>query len=150
MPRWTKGNSGYAGKGKGQGKSALPTDVPVRYDEGFLDELDGRAEVTRTLRQRHGALVGDLGGLDCLSYQEQSVCRRIIHLERLIERQESILLQGGSVDLNYYLSAVNCLSGLLSKIGLKRKAKQLSLKDYLCANNKPEPHPAPTNQGGQS
>ena len=43
--------------------------------------------------------------------------------------------------MHLYLSAINVLSGLYSKVGMKRRAKTLSLKDYL--SNKPEPQLAP-------
>ena len=118
-----------------------PTDVPARFERNFLDSMDGRAEIVRTLRQRLGALVSDLGGLDSLSYQERSLCKRAIHLERLIEKRELTLAHNGTIDESGYLSAINVLNGLFSKLGMKRRSKQISLKDYL--SHKPEPQPAP-------
>lgn len=131
MPKWTKGNSGYAGKGKGQGKSDLPTDIPARYDEAFLEEMDARSEVYKMMSQRLGALVTSLGGLDGLSYQERSLCKRAIHLERLIEKRELTLALDGTIDEPGYFNAVNVLSGLYSKLGMKRRTKLISLKDVL-------------------
>lgn len=125
--------------GKPGQKSEKASEVAKRYRENFLDAMDGRAEVTRTLRERLGGLVSDLGGFDGLSYQERSLCKRIIHLERLIEKDELTLAHNGTIDRHVHFAAVNVLSGLYSKIGLKRRAKTLSLKDYL---NKPEPAPA--------
>ena len=120
-----------------------PTDVPARFERNFLDSMDGRAEIVRTLRQRLGALVSDLGGLDSLSYQERSLCKRAIHLERLIEKRELTLAHGGTVDESGYFSAINVLNGLFSKLGMKRRSKQISLKDYLNAAKKPEPEAPP-------
>jgi hypothetical protein len=86
--------------------------------------------------------VSDLGGLTNLSYQELSLCKRITHLERLLERQESLLAHGGSVDLNCYYSAINTLSGLFSKIGMKRRARKIQrLEEYLKKPQPPEPTP---------
>ena len=140
MPKFTKGNRAYVGA-KGQGKSTLPSDVPARYEEGFLDSMDGRRPIPRQLKQRFGELVSGLGGLDGLSYQEQSLCKRAIHLERLIEKRELTLAHNGTVDESGYFNAINVLSGLYSKLGMKRRRRIVSLKDYL--NAKPEPPEAP-------
>jgi len=119
-----------SGKPGQQGTKA--TEVPARYDEDFLDAMDGRFEVARTLRHRLGQLTADLGGLAGLSYQERSLCRRIVHLERHVEKKELSLAHGGTLDENSYFAAINGLSGLFSKIGLKRRAKQLpTLGEYL-------------------
>jgi hypothetical protein len=126
--------------GKPGQQSEKATDVSGRYDPTL--EVDGRTFVGRTIRDNRRALVSDLGGLTNLSYQEQSVCKRIVHLERLVERQESILAHGGSVDLNCYYSAINTLMGLFSKLGMKRRARKIqSLDEYL--KRTPEPQPAP-------
>lgn len=106
-------------------KSALSTEVAARFDEDFLESMDGRGRTVRTLRQRLGALVSDLGGAPHLSYQEKSLCKRLIHLERLIERKESTLAHGGNIEETNYLSAINTLSGLCGKLGLKRRARQI-------------------------
>jgi hypothetical protein len=132
-----------AGK-KGQ-HSQLNTDVGPRFSEDFLDELDGRVRVARTLRDRLRELTNDLGGVAQLSYQEASLCRRAIHLERQVERLESTLAHGGSVDYTQYFSMINTLSGLFSKIGLKRRAKQVqSLSEYLKDQSAQQSH----NNGG--
>jgi hypothetical protein len=126
--------------GKPGQKSEKATDVSGPYDP--TQEVDGRSVVGRTLRDRLRGLVSDLGGLTNLSYQELSLCKRITHLERLLERQESILAHSGSVDLNCYYSAINTLSGLFSKIGMKRRARKIqSLEDYL-KRSTPAPGPA--------
>jgi hypothetical protein len=80
-------------------KSALSTEVSAQYDESFMEELDGRVRAARTLRQRLRELTNDLGGLANLSYQEQSLCKRAIHIERLIEKKELTLSHGGKVEV---------------------------------------------------
>ena len=98
-----------------------------------MAEMDGRTLVARELRDRLHALSADLGGWNSLSYQERSLCRRVIHLERLTEQKELKLAQGGRLDENLYFNCINSLSGLWSKIGLKRRVKILALTDYLAA-----------------
>lgn len=141
MPKFEKGNRAYLGA-TGQGKSDLPTDIPARYDEAFLEEMDARSEVYKMMSQRLLSLVTSLGGLDGLSYQERSLCKRAIHLERLIEKRELTLALDGAIDETGYFNAINVLSGLYGKLGLKRRAKTLSLKDYL-NSSKTEPPSAP-------
>jgi hypothetical protein len=125
-----------SGKPGQQGNKAV--DVPQRYEEHFMADLDGRTLVARELRDRLHALCADLGGVSSLSYQEVSLCRRLIHLERLVEQKEMRLAQGHRVDENLYFCGINALSGLLSKIGLKRRMKVLSLGDYLEAKATPK------------
>lgn len=110
-----------SGKQGQQGTKA--TEISERYDGDFMSELDGRVRLAKNLRQRLRALTNDLGGLKDLSYMEQSLCKRAVHLERLIEKRELSLAHGGSVDEQSYLSAITTLSSLFSKVGLKRRAK---------------------------
>lgn len=125
--------------GKRGMKSEKETDVPAKHTPGFLEDMDGRTEVSRTLRQRLAALISDLGGLDGLSYQELSLCKRAIHIERLIEKDELSMAHGGVVDRFATIAAINTLTSLFSKIGLKRRAKILNLKDYLANSQQPAP-----------
>jgi hypothetical protein len=120
--------------GKQGQKSRLSTEVAARYHEDFMEAMDGRGRIVKTLRQRLGALVADLGGLAELSYQERSLCRRIVFLERHVEKKELSLAHGGTVAEADYLSAINCLSGLFGKIGISRRARPVqSVEDYMRA-----------------
>jgi hypothetical protein len=121
--------------GKKGAKSVKATEIQPRYEETFMSCLDGRSLVARELRDRLHALTADLGGWSTLSYQERSLCRRVIHLERLTEMKELKLAQGGRLDENLYFNCINSLSGLWSKIGLKRRVKVLALGDYLAAKS---------------
>ncbi len=136
MPKFEKGNKAYL-KASGQGKSNLPTDISTRYGEAFLDEMDGRSPVYKMMSQRLFSLVTSLGGIDGLSYQERSLCKRAIHLERLIEKRELTLALDGTIDEPGYFNAVNVLSGLYSKLGMKRRTKTISLKDVLNQRSAP-------------
>lgn len=123
--------------GKAGQKGTKATDVSKRFRADFLEQMDGRVAAVKTLHERLSALVTDLGGLDALSYQERSLCKRAIHLERLLEHFEGSLAHGGAVDYTQYFSMINTLSGLFTKLGLKRRAKAITLADYL----KPAPGP---------
>ncbi len=125
-----------------KGKGTKPRTVARRFRPSFLSDLDGRYPVVRGLKYRLGCYLSDLGGAANLSTMEQTIVKRIVHLEHLVEQKESTLIAGTGINLNEYLASINTLSNLLSRIGLKRRAKSISLKDYL-NNSKPEPPLAP-------
>ena len=125
--------------GKNSGNGTKPRNVAPRYRPSFLSDLDGRYPVARGLKYRLKCYVSDLGGIETLSRMEETLVKRIVHLEHFVELKESALVNGGPMAVGEYLLAVNCLSGLLSKIGLKRRAKQISLTDYLHDKTVPKP-----------
>lgn len=134
--------------GKNSGKGTKPIDISKRFQTDFLETMDGRVTAVKALHGRFNALATDLGGIDGLSFQEKTLCKRVVHLEALITKMESVLVKGGAVEVHVYLAAINALASLLSRLGLKRRSKQISLRDYL--NTKPEPQAAPLQptQGG--
>jgi hypothetical protein len=121
-------------------------DVSARFRSGFLDTLDGRVAIAKALRHRLGLLMNDLGGLDELSYQEQSLCKRAIHLERLIEKKEEALASGEPVAEVAYFTSINSLVNVLGKIGTKRRPKPVqTLEDYTrekYGTRTPDPDPS--------
>lgn len=117
-----------------KGKGTKPRQVAKRFRPSFLSDLDGRYPVVRGLKQRFACYLSDLGGAASLSTMEQTIVKRIVHLEHLVEQKESALIAGAGTNINEYLASINTLSGLLSRIGLKRRAKMLSLKDYLSSS----------------
>lgn len=125
-----------------KGKGTKPRTVARRFRPSFLSDLDGRYPVVRGLKYRYGCYLSDLGGTANLSTMEQTIVKRIVHLEHLVEQKESAIIRGTATDITEYIASVNCLSGLLNRIGLKRRSKQISLRDYL--NAKPEPLTAPS------
>ncbi|MBI5315847.1 MAG: hypothetical protein HZB34_07740 [Nitrospirae bacterium] len=127
-------------------RSLKPTEMSRRYTAQFLEDMDGRSLIARALRGQLRELTNDLGGIAQLSYQERSLAKRVVHLQRLIEQKERALMQGDPVDQTSYFSAVTLLSSLLSKLGLKRRAKQLpSLTEYLNGKaSSPHAEPTPT------
>lgn len=114
------------------------TEVSDKYSADFLSTLDGRYRDAKTLRDRLGALMSDLGGPTALSYQEMSLVKRCVHLERLLERKELTLAQGGTVDDQTYFSGITTLASLFSKLGLKRRAKVVGTLAELLSQPKAE------------
>jgi hypothetical protein len=119
-----------SGKKGQQGTGAK--EIGEQYSANFMEELDGRFRTARTLKQRLRALTNDLGGITELSYQELSLVHRCLHLERLLERRESTLAHGGTIDDQSYFSGITTLSSLFTKLGLRRRAKAvMSLDQYV-------------------
>lgn len=112
-----------------QGKNK---ELPGRYENDWLSKLDGRTRLAQAARQRMGQLVADLGGADAISYQERSICKRIVWLETMIEHRESQLARGEDIDESRHAANINTLVGLLRSIGLQRRARDVpTLHEYL-------------------
>ena len=76
--------------------------------------------------------MADLGGVDSLSYQQQSLCERVIHLEALIRGMETRLAQGEDVAPASYAQMINSLVGLYRTLGIERRSSEmLDLRQYL-------------------
>ncbi|ABI56146.1 hypothetical protein ACN2MM_04580 [Alkalilimnicola ehrlichii MLHE-1] len=114
-----------------QGK---PRQIPRQYSNDWLERLDGRTAIAKAVNDRLHHLVRDLGGPDALSYQEQSICRRIVWLEAQIESREVALAKGEDVDEARHVANINTLTGLLKAVGLERRSKDVpDLAQYLAS-----------------
>ncbi|MGP5563691.1 hypothetical protein [Vreelandella alkaliphila] len=108
--------------------------VPNKFAPNWLSQLDGRRGVTQELRQRYTAMTNDLGGAERLSYAQRSLVERALWLEYWLQTQEVELAEGKAFDVGRWTQAANSLQGILSKLGLERKAKDVpNLQDYLAA-----------------
>lgn len=105
--------------------------IPPKYTHDWLDKLDKRTGVAKALTERHNALISDLGGLQGLSYQRASLCRRAIHMEALIEQQEAALANGAEVDTGKLTQSINSLIGLYKTLGLDRVARDTTLQAVI-------------------
>ncbi len=118
--------------GKPGQKGTKPTLVTGQFTPGFLAALDGRTVVARGLKANLDALMIDLGGADALSYQQTSLCERVIHLEALIRGMEARLACGEDVAPASYAQMINSLVGLYRTLGIERRSSEmLDLRQYL-------------------
>ena len=112
-------------------------DIPDKYSPDWLQRLDGRTAIAKAVNQRMRHLVNDLGGADSLSYQEQSIVRRVVWVESLIESAELEMAKGRAMsteDHRRHLNNINTLIGLLKSLGLERRTRDVpSLGEYLAA-----------------
>jgi hypothetical protein len=103
----------------------------------FLDGVDCRFKPGLILRAKYEALVNDLGGFDHLSYVKLSLVQRYLHIEAMIESNETAMVEGdkGTMTHAEHLQAVNCMIGIGKVIGVNRVAKPVrSLADYIEEN----------------
>lgn len=117
--------------GKTGMKSGLMRVLPVRYHVDFARTVDGRSLLGRAVRDRFNSLVQDLGGPDHLSHQERSMCMRATWLQLLLEHEETRIAEGGGIDIPPHVALVNSLLQVYRALGLKRRAKEVKLADYL-------------------
>ncbi|MDQ2069060.1 hypothetical protein [Natronospira bacteriovora] len=107
-------------------------ELPPRYRPDWIEKMDGRTTLARVVNERYETLANDLGGIEVLSYQKRSLCKRAIWMEAIIEQQEAALSRGEEVDQGKLTQAVNTLIGLLKTLGLERQARDVpDLQQYL-------------------
>jgi len=106
--------------------------IPDKFTPGYLADLDGRYAVAQVMRERYRAFTDDLGGSDALSYAQRSLVERALWLEYWLAEQEKALAKGADFDVGKWTQAANSLQGILTKLGLDRKAKDVpSLHEYI-------------------
>jgi hypothetical protein len=99
---------------------------PGRYTGDWLETLDGRTAIARTVRFRVQTLESDLGGEQCLTYSKRSLIRRAIWLELSIEQQELAMGRGEKVETGRLTQSINSLLGILRTLGLERQALEVT------------------------
>jgi hypothetical protein len=117
MPRVSKGT-----RVNGHHK---PTELPSTYRPGFLSAMDGRLEITKTLKHRFDTVASDLGGVAGLSTIQRSLLERFVWLEAAVSRieQDMASAEGTAAATNVmarWIQACNSLMGFAKTLGLNR------------------------------
>jgi hypothetical protein len=99
--------------------------VPSKYEYNFLFKLDKRMDITRELLSKYEQITLDLGGSESLSYLKDSLVQRFLFLEVWLERTEKDLLAGREVDIGKWVQSINSIQGLIAKLGIERKPKDI-------------------------
>lgn len=110
--------------------------------------LDRRTRVSKALDQWRDQLISDLGGPEQISTQQRAIINVAVKTKLLLDSVDAWLLQQPSL-INLRKRAVHpailqrqqladSLIRAMVQLGLERKAKVLSLNDYL-NNGKPKP-----------
>lgn len=111
--------------GVGRKNRTRRASVPMKFKVGFLASMDGRYDLTRTLRGLRDVIVADLGGPKELSHVKQTLIERFVWLEAMLQTLEHEMLTGKvkrADVLGTWLKAVNALSLLAKRVGIERRA----------------------------
>lgn len=108
--------------------------LPNRFEPRFWESADGRCGVIKELRRRYDELLADAGAD---SIQKRILCQRAIFLTVQIETMEITAAEQGDFDAGVYTQAVNALSGLLSKLGLHKRAAETPTLDAYVGGRQP-------------
>lgn len=120
------------GRDKNPNWTPRRTRPPDTHASGWLGEMDQRMRLSQDLRARYDELLSDLGGAEHVNYAKRSLAERAILLEFWIATQEKRLVEGERVDIGRWTQSLNAYAGLLGKLGLERKARDVpDLQDYL-------------------
>ncbi len=108
----------------------------------FLEGVDGRTAVARRWRDLYAEITADLGGPDALSEVERQLARRCATLSVEAESMEAASAGGdGELDVDRFVVLTNALGRAAAKIGLRRRARDVTpdLRSYLAAKAEAAP-----------
>ena len=97
--------------------------LPDAFKPGFLSALDGRCDLSRTLRANYQAIVDDIGD-DC-SHIKSSLVERYCWLECVLQTLEVEMAQGKQDKgecLGKWIQGCNALLGLSKTLGIERRS----------------------------
>lgn len=89
-----------------------------KFEIKFWDQVNRRSGVRKEVNQRVQRMVEDTGAD---SYQKELLCREAVFVSVVLETMRSKAAESGELDMGVYTQMVNCLSGLLNKLGLTRQ-----------------------------
>lgn len=111
----------------------MPTTLPARYQRGFAWKINQSSKLGRDLSATLAGLAAHLGGAESVSLIEVLQSERLAFLERRLCDHESAVLKGLPPLLTEgeYTAALAQFVGLCKSLGPHRKARNVSLADYL-------------------
>jgi hypothetical protein len=109
--------------------------LPAKYTQRVSSwDLDWRSPMGIQVMSELLTLAQDLGGWDELSRMEQILVERATFLSLKVSEFETAMLAGEptKLDAGVHSNYCNVLSGILSKLGLKRRSKPVrSLREVM-------------------
>lgn len=98
------------------------SDLPEKYQEGFLVRMDAREVITRQLQRAYCNIVEDTGGPDGQTHLRLALIERAVFLEFQLQKWEREMLRGIASDkaIGAWIQATNALLGLARTLGLSR------------------------------
>ena len=116
-----------------RGKSVrLLASIPERYSPDFMERLDKRTVLGRSVLERYHAVIADLGGDDALTTIKRSMVRRFTWFEVMLEGMECRLASGEEIDIGSWTQLCNTWQGLARTLGLERRQRPVRrLRDVM-------------------
>ena len=104
-----------------------------------VDGLDGRSQTARRFRDLVETIGNDLGGVDHLSEGQKQLIRRAATLSIMAEAMEADAVRNLALDGEAYGVLCDRLGRCLQRLGLERKARDVTptLQSYLAAKAQP-------------
>jgi len=113
--------------------------LPAKYTRNIASwALDWRSPIGLRVMSELLTLAQDLGGWETLSRQEQILVERATFLSLKVSEFETAMLTGEptKLDAGVHSNYCNVLSGILAKLGLKRRALPVQeLQEYLASTD---------------
>lgn len=108
--------------------------IPDKFQPGFIDGMDQRCGLAKTLRETHAEVVEELGGIDRISRIKLSLIERFCWLETLLRTLEHEMSTRRDVRdelIGRWTAAQNSFLGLAKTLGLEKVPRKVDLVDYL-------------------
>ena len=106
----------------------------ITNGSSILPNVDGRTFWVRRFKDLNALHLSDLGGETAASEAEKALVRRatclIVELERL-EQEFALAGKATAAELDLYGRTANTLRRLLVTLGLERRARDVTLSEYL-------------------
>lgn len=99
----------------------------------FLSTADQRLKVIKLIRRRLERLIEEAG---CSSIQRELLASEAVFISVQLETMRVNALEGKYFDAGVYTQMVNCLSGLLAKLGLNKQATQVESLSTILAESR--------------
>jgi hypothetical protein len=114
-------------KTKGANKEV---EVPATFVPLFWKHLDKRCGIVKEFYSRYRKLKADCNANTLML---DMLCQRAAFISIQLETLECKAGERGRIDFGSYAQGVNCLQGLLTKLGLKRRdqGEKVHLASYL-------------------
>ena len=100
-------------------KAKNPPSLPTHFEPKSLQMVDQRPRVIRLIRRQLDRMIDEAG---CDSIQKELLANEAIFISVQLETMRVNALEGKPFDAGIYTQMVNCLSGLLTKLGLNKQA----------------------------
>ena len=93
---------------------------------------------SRRFRDVLGQIIADLGGADLLSEGQRQLARRAATISIACERMEGEAAAGAAIDLETYGKLTDRLGRALQRLGLERRARDITPDPLIYASEQPE------------